>query len=122
MLWGTTAKDNNELFTIFKYGIGYGIKVEAPDTEKVLDVTGMSTANNASVKTYDKHILPVIPNNQIWYFHQIGTTNRYIIQNERSGKVLEADNANTGNPGCGVRQNPYKDRALNQIWVLEKVN
>jgi Lipase (class 3)/Ricin-type beta-trefoil lectin domain-like len=121
MLWGTTASQNNELFTVSKYGLGYGIKVEAPNTNKVLDVEGMSTANNATVKTYDKHLLPVVPNNQIWYFHQIGSTNRYIIQNERSGKVLEADNANTNNAGCSVRQNSYRSGAENQIWVLEKL-
>jgi hypothetical protein len=121
MLWGTTASQNNELFEISKYGFGYGIKVEAPNTNKVLDVEGMSLANQAAVKTYDKHILPVIPNNQIWYFHQIGTTNQYIIQNERSGKVLEADNANTNNAGCSVRQNSYRSGAQNQIWVLEKL-
>jgi len=122
MLWGLTASGNNEKFDIKKYGLGYGVEVIVPNTDKMLDVKDMSTANNAAIQTYDKHFVPIVPNNQIWYFHQIGTTNKYIIQNERSGKVLEADNANTGNAGCGVRQNPYRKGATNQIWILEKVN
>lgn len=125
ILWGTTASGDNETFSLNKYAngsLGYAIKVMAPNTSKVLDVKDMSTANNAAIQTYDKHGLPVIPNNQVWYFHQIGSTNQYVIQNERSGKVLEADNNNTSNAGCSVRQKTFSKGARNQIWVLERVN
>lgn len=118
ILWQDDGGDNMR-FQVFKYGLGYGLRVKSSD--KVLDVAGQSTANGARVKTWAQHSFPVLPNNQIWYLHNVGG-NKYVIQNERSGKVLDADNPNTGNNGCEVMQWQYWNGGNNQVWVFEKVN
>jgi hypothetical protein len=48
--------------------------------------------------------------------------NRYVLQNEKSKKVLDADSPRTNTNGCEVMQWDYRHNALNQVWVFEKVN
>jgi hypothetical protein len=107
-------------FEVRKSGLGYSIKLKG--TNKVLDVKDMSFDNGARMQLWGQHLIPVVPNNQIWYLLTAGTGNRFVLQNERSRKVLDADNPNTGNNGCEVMQWEYWQASQNQIWIFEKIN
>jgi hypothetical protein len=111
---------HNMRFEVFQYGLGLGFKVK--NTSKVLDVLLESIFNGAEIKTYGQHPffpLPgnVTPNNQIFFLHKVGN-NKYVIQNERSGKVLDANTRETGINGCAVQQWTYTPGAENQTWVF----
>jgi hypothetical protein len=111
---------NRMRFEVRKSGLGYSIKLKG--TNKVLDVKDMSFDNGARMQLWGQHLIPVVPNNQIWYLLTAGTGNRFVLQNERSRKVLDADNPNTGNNGCEVMQWEYWQASQNQIWIFEKIN
>jgi hypothetical protein len=111
---------NNMRFEVFKKGAAYGLKMKG--TNRVLDVIDGSNNNGTRIQIWDDNFTSLpFQNNQIWYFHNVGG-NRYVLQNEKSKKVLEAQSNNTGSNGCVVMQNEFKDDALSQVWVFEKVN
>lgn len=111
---------NNMRFEVFKKGAAYGIKMRG--TNRVLDVVDGSNNNGARIQIWDDNITSLpFQNNQIWYFHNVGG-NRYVLQNEKSRKVLEAQSDNTNSNGCVVMQNGFKNNALSQVWVFEKIN
>jgi pimeloyl-ACP methyl ester carboxylesterase len=120
VLWNDDGGSNMR-FEVFKYGAGFGLKIKGSSNNEVLDVKDLSVQNGTRLHTWSKHIGPVLPNNQIWYLHNVGP-NQYVLQNERSGKVLDADAPNTANNGCEVMQWQYRKDAKNQVWVFEKTN
>jgi len=91
-------------------------------TNRVLDVIDGSNNNGTRIQIWDDNLTSLpFQNNQIWYFQNVGG-NRYVLQNEKSKKVLEAQGNNTNSNGCVVMQNEFRDDALSQVWVFEKVN
>ncbi|MGB3006031.1 MAG: RICIN domain-containing protein [Chitinophagaceae bacterium] len=111
---------NNMRFEVFKKGAAYGLKMRG--TNKVLDVKDGSNNNGARIQIWENNLTSLpFQNNQIWYFYNVGG-NRYVLQNEKSKKVLDADNPRTNTNGCEVMQWDYQHNALNQVWVFEKVN
>lgn len=119
-LW-SDANDQNMRFEIRKIPLGFGYIIKVKNTNKVLDVSGYSANNGALLKTYDMHpVLNPLGDNQVWYLMHLGN-NRYVIQNQFSRKVLDADNPATNTNGCRVMQWSYRENAENQIWILDKM-
>lgn len=109
---------NNMRFEVFKKGSAYGLKMKG--TNRVLDVREASNENGARVQIWDNNLTSLpFQNNQIWYFYNVGG-NKYVLQNEKSKKVLDADNASTSINGCEVMQWDYRANAKNQVWIFEK--
>ena len=61
--------------------------------------------------------------NQIWWFFKIpGHTDKYIVRNISSLKVLDANNNCTSQNDCTVKQYDGLNNDATQVWVLNKVN
>ena len=111
---------NNMRFEVFKKGAGYGLRMKG--TNRVLDVIDGGVNNGDRIQIWDNNLTSLpLQNNQIWYLYPVGG-NRYVLQNEKSKKVLDADNPNTGANGCEVMQWDYRQGARNQVWVFEKIS
>ncbi len=110
---------NNMRFEVFKKGAGYGLKMKG--TNRVIDVIDGNVDNGARIQIWDNNLTSLpFQNNQIWYLYPVGG-NRYVLQNEKSKKVLDADSPRTGENGCEIMQWDYRKNATNQVWVFEKV-
>ena len=118
-LW-SDANDENMRFEIRKI-IGFGYILKVKNINKVLDLSDYSRENGTVLKTYDPHlIVNPLGDNQVWYLIHLGN-NRFVIQNQHSRKVVDADSPATSNNGCRVMQWRFRENAENQIWILDKV-
>jgi hypothetical protein len=60
--------------------------------------------------------------NQVWMFFKVpNQTNKYIIRNLGSQKVLDANNSCTSDNDCRVKQYDAINNDATQVWVMEKL-
>lgn len=115
---GSATCDNS--FTIKKVGVGYTIKCAG----KFLEVRAEELINNSGKVQMWAPNLPFNGHapNQIWWFFKIpNQTNKYLIRNVGSQKVLDANNSCTSENDCKVKQYDAINNDATQVWVVEKV-
>jgi len=121
-LWDLGKREGNNTFVVKKQGLGYTIRngskhfVEV-DADDLFD-------NGARIQVW-KPNMPFDGHapNQVWYFYKVpNKTNRYIIRNEASGKVLDAVDSCTSQNGCKVQQWTPRDSDASQVWIVEKAD
>lgn len=119
-LWDIGKSTANNTFHIKKAGLGYllqaGNDFVEVDADDLFD-------NGAKIQTWDANLpLGGHAANQIWYFFRLGQSNRYVIRNSASLKVLDAKNDCTSTNGCKVQQWNAGNNDASQVWILDKVN
>jgi pimeloyl-ACP methyl ester carboxylesterase len=119
-LWDIGQSTANNTFHIKKAGLGYLLQAGNDFVE--VDANNL-LSNGAKIQTWDAN-LPMGGHaaNQIWYLFRIGQTNRYVIRNSASLKVLDAKNDCTSTNGCKVQQWNAVNNDESQVWILEKIN
>ena len=115
---GSATCDNK--FTIKRVAGGYTIKCAG----KFMEVRLEEIASNSGKVQMWAPNLPFDGHgpNQIWWFFKIPNhTNKYVIRNFASQKVLDANDACTGENDCKVKQYEALNNDATQVWVVEKL-
>jgi hypothetical protein len=108
---GFPGRDDNDLFYLFEGGV-VGAPIRAKHSNKVLDVTGISTANGARIQQYNY----LGGDNQLFRIESVGG-GYYRMVAQHSGKVLDVVGVSTAN-GARIQQYDWLG-GDNQKWRLE---
>lgn len=114
------SADCDNKFTIKKVGGGYTMKCAGKFVEVRLEEIA---SNSGRVQMWGPN-LPFNNHapNQVWWFFKIpNQTNKYLIRNLASMKVLDANNNCTSENDCRVKQYDAINNDATQVWVVEKI-